>query len=171
MNRAWNNHSEWGNADSGRQTSHSSRLWLLALNLQVFMYVYKPCRYQGSSNPVLGLSWEGKRTPCYKDLNENNGTGEVQLECMEGKDKKALVFGELHSGHVSMPCDHPRPESNTFLPSLPTAKLLILQSEVTLHFLINILFFHSISTPHLFLFNLWARPAWQVAIVYEGITA
>lgn len=71
---------------------------------------------------------------------------------MEGKDKKALVFGEVHSGQVSMPCDHPRPESNTFLPSLPTAKLLRLQSEVTLHFLINILLFHSILTPHLFPF-------------------
>lgn len=95
----------------------------------------------------------GERTPCYKDLNENNGTREVKLECMEGKDRKAPVFGELHSGHVSMPCDYPRPESNTFLPSLPTAKLLILQSEVTLHFLINTLLFHSISTPHLFLFS------------------
>lgn len=153
MNRAWNDHSEWGNADSGRQKSHSSHLWLLALNLQVFMHIYKPCRYQGSSNTVLGLSWEGKELHVIKTYMRIMEPERLNWNAWKGRIEKPQFFGELHSGHVSMPCDYPRPESNTFLPSLPTAKLLILQSEVTLHFLINTLLFHSISTPHLFLFS------------------
>lgn len=174
MNRAWNKHSEWGNADSGRQTSHSSHLWLLALNLQVFMYVYKPCRYQGSSNPVLGLTWERKRTPCYKDLNENNGTGRgVNWNAWKGRIKKSWCLEncilDMSPCHVTTLGPSLTPFSHLY----PLSSCLYYKVRSPCTFWLIYYFFIVSQHPtfFFFLFNLWARPAWQVAIVYEGITA